>query len=70
VVKSHPPIVQAIKEVAEQCRKAGMEAVSWEPLGHKKAWDIVSARGRRNLVKIIYEIEEPILPLTDFIMTE
>jgi hypothetical protein len=47
-----------------------MEAVSWEPLGHKKAWDIVSARGRRNLVKIIYEIEEPILPLTDFIMTE
>jgi amidase len=65
---------QAINEVAEPCRKAGMEAVNWEPLGYKKAWDIVSAlylpEGEEDLVKIIYEIEEPILPLTDFIMTE
>ncbi|KAI6765779.1 hypothetical protein HG530_006849 [Fusarium avenaceum] len=45
VVQPHPPMTRALKEVAEACRKAGMEVVDWdcEPLDHKLGWEILSA---------------------------
>ncbi|KAK7961233.1 hypothetical protein PG988_012447 [Apiospora saccharicola] len=45
VVKPHPPMIRALREVADACRKAGMEVVDWDCTGldHQKGWDILSA---------------------------
>lgn len=76
VVKPHPPMLRALKEVADACRKAGMEVVDWncDDLDHKKAWDIVSALywpdGGEQVLGLLEETGEPVLPLTKFIMQE
>ncbi|KAH7163582.1 amidase signature domain-containing protein [Dactylonectria estremocensis] len=76
VVQPHPPMTRALKEVAEACRKAGMEVVDWdcEPLDHAKAWDIISALywpdGGEEALGLMAEAGEPVLPLTKFIIQE
>ncbi|PGH13052.1 hypothetical protein AJ79_03889 [Helicocarpus griseus UAMH5409] len=74
VVKPHPPVIRALREVAEVCRKAGMEVIDWVPLDHSKAWDIISALyfvdGGENALAPVIEAGEPILPLTKFIIHE
>ncbi len=76
VVKPHPPMLRALREVADACRKAGMEVVDWncDELDHKKAWDIVSSLywpdGGEQVLGLLNETGEPVLPLTKFIMEE
>ncbi|OAL38221.1 hypothetical protein AYO20_02673 [Fonsecaea nubica] len=74
VVKPHPPMIRALKMVADACKAAGMEVVDWEPYKHDKAWDIVSALyfpdGGEQILAPLKEIDEPILPLTKFITEE
>jgi amidase len=74
VVKPHPPMIRAMKEVAEACKAAGMEVVDWVPLDHAKAWDIVSGLyfpdGGEACKAPLLESGEPILPLTKFIIDE
>ncbi|KAI5299383.1 hypothetical protein KEM56_003289 [Ascosphaera pollenicola] len=71
VVKPHPPITRALKEVAESCKNAGMEVVDWTPIEHDRAWDLTSALyftdGGESNIKTIIEGDEPVLPLTDWI---
>ncbi|KLJ09097.1 hypothetical protein EMPG_15479 [Blastomyces silverae] len=74
VVKPHPPILRALREVANACRNAGMQVVDWVPLNHSKAWDIISALyftdGGEDALSSINASGEPILPLTKFIIHE
>ena len=74
VVKPHPPTIRAMKEVAAACKAAGMQVVDWDPLDHKKAWEITSALyfpdGAEDILAPLLESGEPILPLTDFITKE
>jgi amidase len=76
VVKPHPPMIRALREVAEACRKAGMEVVNWDcqHLDHSKSWDLVSALywpdGAKEVLGLIEESGEPVLPLTKWIAQE
>jgi amidase len=76
VVKPHPPMLRALREVAESCRQAGMEVVDWgcEHLDHQKSWDIVSALywpdGAKEVLDLIEQSGEPVLPLTKWIAQE
>ncbi|KAF4984915.1 hypothetical protein FDECE_16981 [Fusarium decemcellulare] len=76
VVQPHPPMTRALREVAELCRKAGMEVVDWpcEDLDHGLAWDIISALywpdGGKEVLDMFKEVGEPLLPLTKFIIHE
>lgn len=69
-------MIRALREVAESCRKAGMEVVDWncENLDHQKGWDIISALyfpdGGKEVLGLIEEGGEPVLPLTKFIINE
>ncbi|KAI5284762.1 hypothetical protein KEM55_000926 [Ascosphaera atra] len=71
VVKPHPPITRALREVVEACRKAGMDVIDWTPWQHDRAWEIISALyfpdGGSSYIKPICDGEEPVLPLTDWI---
>ncbi|KAM5357211.1 hypothetical protein ACJZ2D_016499 [Fusarium nematophilum] len=76
VVQPHPPMTRALREVAEACRKAGMEVVDWdcEPLDHRKGWEILSAMywpdGGEEALGLLESVGEPVLPLTKFIIQE
>lgn len=74
VVKPHPPMIRAMNEVAAACKAAGMEVVDWDPLDHKKGWELTSALyfpdGGEDLLGPLLEAGEPILPLTHFITKE
>jgi amidase len=76
VVKPHPPMIRALREVAEACRKAGMEVVDWDcqHLDHSKSWDLISALywpdGAKEVLSLIEESGEPVLPLTKWIAQE
>ncbi|KAJ6442310.1 Armadillo-like helical [Purpureocillium lavendulum] len=76
VVRPHPPMIRALKEVSDACRQAGMQVVDWdcEPLDHQKGWEILSSLywpdGGEHVMKILEETGEPILPLTKFIIQE
>ncbi|KAH7136258.1 amidase signature domain-containing protein [Dactylonectria macrodidyma] len=76
VVQPHPPMTRALREVADACRKAGMEVVDWnsEALDHKKGWDILSALywpdGGKEMMGLIEGAGEQVLPLTKFILHE
>ena len=42
VVKPHPPIIRALKEVTEKLRNVeGVEVVDWKPYKHDSAWEII-----------------------------
>lgn len=76
VVMPHPPMIRALKEVSEACKAAGMEVVDWDcgPLDHRKGWEITAALywpdGGEEVLGLIEEAGEPILPLTKFIIHE
>ncbi|KAH8893579.1 amidase [Thozetella sp. PMI_491] len=76
VVKPHPPMIRALHEVSEACKNAGMEVVEWkcEDLDHKRAWDITAALywpdGGEEVLGLLKEGGEPVLPLTEFIINE
>ncbi|KAM0327046.1 hypothetical protein ACHAQA_006169 [Verticillium albo-atrum] len=76
VVQPHPPITRALREVAEACKKAGMEVVDWDcsSLAHDEGWGILSAMywpdGGEEAINLMKESGEEILPLTKFIIQE
>lgn len=76
IVQPHPPMTRALKEVAEACRKAGMEIVDWDSvsLDHRKGWEILSSLywpdGGEEVMGVIEQSGEPVLPLTKFIIEE
>lgn len=76
VVKPHPPMIRALREVVEACKKAGMEVIDWdcEHLDHKKGWEITSSLywpdGGKEVLKLLDRSGEPILPLSRFIIHE
>lgn len=76
VVKPHPPITRALKEVAAACKNAGMEVVDWDcqNLDHFKAWEIISALywpdGGREALDTFERADDPMLPLTKWIIEQ
>jgi Asp-tRNA(Asn)/Glu-tRNA(Gln) amidotransferase A subunit family amidase len=76
VVQPHPPMIRALREVVEACKKAGMTVVDWDaaPLDHAKGWEILSSLywpdGGKQVLNILDQSGEPILPLTRFIIHE
>ncbi|PLB50255.1 amidase [Aspergillus steynii IBT 23096] len=76
VVRPHPPMARALREVAAACRNAGMEVVDWdsEALDHRRGWEILSKLywpdGGREVMGLLEESGEPVLPLTRFIIEE
>jgi Asp-tRNA(Asn)/Glu-tRNA(Gln) amidotransferase A subunit family amidase len=76
VVQPHPPITRALREVADACRKAGIAVVDWdcETLDHRKGWEILSSLywpdGGEEMMNLLRETGEEILPLTKFIIEE
>jgi Asp-tRNA(Asn)/Glu-tRNA(Gln) amidotransferase A subunit family amidase len=42
VVKPHPPVLRALKKMAEGLKGIeGVEVVDWKPLKHDHAWEII-----------------------------
>jgi hypothetical protein len=76
VVKPHPPMIRALREVSEACKQAGMQIVDWncEDLDHDKGWDILSSLyfpdGAKQVLGLLEKSGEPILPLTKWITSE
>ncbi len=76
VVKPHPPVTRALKEVVAACKKAGMQVVDWncEGLNHKKSWDIISALywpdGGEETLDCLNGAEDTVLPLTKWVIQE
>ncbi|GME60352.1 hypothetical protein Z519_08470 [Neofusicoccum parvum] len=74
MVKPHPPMIRALKEVAEACRVAGMKVVDWTSLEHEKAWSLISRLyfpdGGEDTINVIQESGEPLLPLTEWIIKQ
>ena len=76
VVMPHPPMIRALREVADACRKAGFEVVDWdcEGLDHAKGWEILMGLywpdGGKEVRDLIEGAGEPMLPLTEWIINE
>ncbi|KAL8995184.1 MAG: hypothetical protein Q9169_005043 [Polycauliona sp. 2 TL-2023] len=75
VVKPHPPITRALKEVVQKLKNVStVEVVRWKPYKHDEAWEIIAsiyfADGAREEVDAINSSGEPWRPLTKFILQE
>jgi Asp-tRNA(Asn)/Glu-tRNA(Gln) amidotransferase A subunit family amidase len=75
VVKPHPPVMRALKEVVEKLRATpGVEVVDWKPYKHDYAWERIAslfyADGATHNLEILAEAGEPLLPLSQFIIME
>lgn len=75
VVKPHPPIMRALKEVVGKLKNvSGVEVVDWKPYKHDLAWDIISSLYFPDAgdwdAKMMESSGEPWLPLTNFIIKE
>ncbi|KAF3399618.1 hypothetical protein DPV78_007112 [Talaromyces pinophilus] len=75
VVKPHPPVTRALKEVVGKLRDApGVEIVDWKPYKHDYAWERIAslyyADGGADNFEIFAQSGEPLMPLTHFIITE
>lgn len=76
VVRPHPPLLRALREVSEACKKAGMTVVDWncENLNHQKGWEIITSLywpdGGKEVFDLLEATGEPELPLTKFIIKE
>ncbi|KAH8669545.1 amidase signature domain-containing protein [Tricladium varicosporioides] len=73
VVKPHPPITRALKQVVEKLKTNGnIEVVDWKPYKHDFAWEIISnlyfADGGAEQAKTIDGAGEPWRPLSDHIL--
>ncbi|OSD06208.1 amidase [Trametes coccinea BRFM310] len=41
VVTPHPPILEALKRAKDALLAAGHDVITWEPVDHKEAWDLI-----------------------------
>ncbi|KAI4122642.1 MAG: hypothetical protein LQ338_005690 [Usnochroma carphineum] len=75
IVKPHPPITRALKEVASRLQDvSGIEVSTWQPYKHDEAWEIIAtlylADGAKEETDAIEASGEPWRPLTKFIIQE
>ena len=75
VVRPHPPITRAMKEIAEKLKSvSAVEIVDWKPYKHDRAWEIISSLywpdAGADAREIMQKSGEPRRPLTDFIITD
>jgi Asp-tRNA(Asn)/Glu-tRNA(Gln) amidotransferase A subunit family amidase len=75
VVKPHPPVMRALKEVVEKLRAIpGVDVVDWEPYRHDYAWERIAslyyADGAAENLELLAEGGEPLLPLSQWIITD
>ncbi|KAM0794297.1 putative glutamyl-tRNA amidotransferase subunit A [Usnea florida] len=75
VVKPHPPITRALKEVINKVREVpGVEVVDWKPYKHDFAWKLIASLyymdGGDEATELIESSSEPWRPLTRFIVSE
>jgi len=75
IVKPHPPVIRALKEVVEKLdRVEGVEFVDWRPYKHDLAWEIIAGLyfcdGAKEEIEAIDASGEPWRPLSKFIIKE
>ena len=75
VVKPHPPVLRALKEVAEKLKSVeSVELVDWKPFKHDEAWEIIASLyfcdGAKEESDAIDASGEPWRPLSNFIIKE
>lgn len=75
VVKPHPPVTRALKELVNKLSGLeGIDLVDWTPYKHDWAWEIVAslyfADGGVEEIEEIEKTGEPWRPLSRFILTE
>ena len=75
VVKPHPPVTRALKEVAEKLRHSEhITIVDWQPYRHDSAWEIIASLyfcdGAADESNRIEASGEPWRPLSKFIIKE
>ncbi|KAH8816557.1 amidase signature domain-containing protein [Xylogone sp. PMI_703] len=75
VVRPHPPVTRAIKQVVEKLKASGnVDVVDWKPYQHDRAWEVIAnlyfSDGAKEEKEAIEASGEPMLPLTKFIITE
>ena len=75
VVRPHPPVIRALKEVAEKLKAVdGVELVDWKPYKHDEAWEIISSLyfcdGAKEEKDAIEASGEPWRSLSEFIIKE
>ena len=75
VVKPHPPVTRALKEVVERLEQLpDIKVVEWRPHRHEDAWSMIASLyfpdGGADEAKAIDSSGEPWLPLSKFIIKE
>ncbi|KAF2402695.1 amidase [Trichodelitschia bisporula] len=75
VVKPHPPILRALREVVGKLKDApDVEVVTWKPYKHFQAWEIIAslyfADGGKETSAAIEASSEPWRPLSSWIVRE
>ncbi|KAF2102446.1 putative glutamyl-tRNA amidotransferase subunit A [Rhizodiscina lignyota] len=75
IVRPHPPVLRALKEVTERLRHVdGVELVDWKPYKHDVAWDIISALyycdGGKEDEEVLAESGEPWRPLSTWVIKD
>jgi amidase len=75
VVRPHPPVTRALKEVSEKLQKLpGVEVVEWKPYKHDEAWSIITSLyfvdGAADETKALDESGEPWMPLSKHIIKD
>jgi len=77
VVKPHPPVLRALKELTTKLQQSApgeVEFVDWKPYRHDVAWDIISSLyfvdGAKQDREAIALSGEPWRPLSDFIIKD
>ncbi|KAG0645545.1 amidase [Hyphodiscus hymeniophilus] len=75
VVKPHPPVTRALKEVVDKLKESSnVEIVEWKPYKHDLAWELIAnlyfSDGGAQELAACAESNEPLRPLTKYILTE
>lgn len=75
VVRPHPPVVRALKQVVAKLQGIeGVEIVDWKPYKHEKAWEIIAklyfCDGAKEEIEAIDASGEPWRPLSNFIIKD
>ena len=75
IVKPHPPVIRALKEIVNKLKEVrGVEVVNWKPYKHDEAWEIIASLyfcdGANEEKEAIEASGEPWRPLSEFIIKE
>ncbi|KAJ9214933.1 hypothetical protein DTO166G4_3525 [Paecilomyces variotii] len=73
VVRPHPPVTRALKELADKLKNvSGVEVVDWKPYKHDYGWERIASLyycdGAHDDYDILTDGGEPMLPLSEFII--